>query len=263
MVRRTALTVAMAAMAVVGIATPAPAAVPLTKVLEDPFTNADSQHQTAVEPDTFAFGSTIVARVADRPLLRRRGVRHRLRDLAERRSELDVRRAARPDHEPDARRALRAHHRPGHRLRRRARRLAGAVARPRQQSDRPWRSWSTAPPTAGSPGANPVSARRRRGPGLRQELDRLRQHADQPLLRQLLHRVGRLRQRQPHPDEHLDRRRADLGRGQGTGEQRDRPRRPAGRAAERHRDRARSANASRPRSSPSAPPTAARTGAAR
>ena len=34
---------------------------PLTKIIDDPFTNADSQHQTAVEPDTFAFGSTIVA----------------------------------------------------------------------------------------------------------------------------------------------------------------------------------------------------------
>src|SRR5438105_14841256 len=27
----------------------------------DPFVNASSQHQTQVEPDTFAFGSTIVA----------------------------------------------------------------------------------------------------------------------------------------------------------------------------------------------------------
>jgi hypothetical protein len=43
------------------MAASAPAAVPLTNVLQDPFTNADSQHQTAVEPDTFAAGSTIVA----------------------------------------------------------------------------------------------------------------------------------------------------------------------------------------------------------
>jgi hypothetical protein len=38
----------------------AQAAVPLTRVFTDPFTNTTSQHQTAVEPDTFAFGSTMV-----------------------------------------------------------------------------------------------------------------------------------------------------------------------------------------------------------
>jgi len=37
------------------------AAVPLTEVINDPFGNPQSQHATAVEPDTFAFGSTIVA----------------------------------------------------------------------------------------------------------------------------------------------------------------------------------------------------------
>src|SRR3954468_5428857 len=38
----------------------AQAAVPLTRVFTDPFTNSTSQHKTAVEPDTFAFGSTMV-----------------------------------------------------------------------------------------------------------------------------------------------------------------------------------------------------------
>jgi hypothetical protein len=38
----------------------AQAAVPLTRVFTDPFTNTTSQHRTAVEPDTFAFGSTMV-----------------------------------------------------------------------------------------------------------------------------------------------------------------------------------------------------------
>jgi len=33
----------------------------LTRIFTDPFTNSTSQHATAVEPDTFAFGSTIVA----------------------------------------------------------------------------------------------------------------------------------------------------------------------------------------------------------
>jgi hypothetical protein len=36
------------------------AAVPVTRVITDTFTNATSQHATAVEPDTFAFGNTIV-----------------------------------------------------------------------------------------------------------------------------------------------------------------------------------------------------------
>jgi hypothetical protein len=36
------------------------ATVPLTKLSSDPYTNSTSQHATEVEPDTFAFGSTIV-----------------------------------------------------------------------------------------------------------------------------------------------------------------------------------------------------------
>ena len=39
----------------------ASAAVPLTTVKQDGFTNADSQHRTIVEPDTFAAGSTLVS----------------------------------------------------------------------------------------------------------------------------------------------------------------------------------------------------------
>jgi hypothetical protein len=31
-----------------------------TPVISDPYTNTTSQHATAVEPDTFAFGSTLV-----------------------------------------------------------------------------------------------------------------------------------------------------------------------------------------------------------
>ena len=37
------------------------AAPPLLRIGSDPFTNTTSQHRTEVEPDTFAFGSTIVA----------------------------------------------------------------------------------------------------------------------------------------------------------------------------------------------------------
>src|SRR6266545_4442463 len=35
--------------------------VPLTQVSADPFTNTTSQHATELEPDTFAFGATVVA----------------------------------------------------------------------------------------------------------------------------------------------------------------------------------------------------------
>ena len=40
---------------------PASAAVPLTQMSSDPFTNTTSQHRTEVEPDTFSFGQTIVS----------------------------------------------------------------------------------------------------------------------------------------------------------------------------------------------------------
>jgi hypothetical protein len=51
--------VAAAALAL-GVAA-ASANVPLTRISTDPFTNSTSQHRTEVEPDTYAFGSTIVS----------------------------------------------------------------------------------------------------------------------------------------------------------------------------------------------------------
>jgi hypothetical protein len=51
----------LVAVVVAVIAMPALAAVPLTRVSTDPYTNAASQHRTEVEPDTFSFGSTIVS----------------------------------------------------------------------------------------------------------------------------------------------------------------------------------------------------------
>ncbi|WP_037503527.1 sialidase family protein [Solirubrobacter soli] len=53
--------VAAVAAALLAAASPASANVPLTRVSADPFTNATSQHATEVEPDTFAFGQTVVA----------------------------------------------------------------------------------------------------------------------------------------------------------------------------------------------------------
>lgn len=46
---------------VLALAVAGQASVPTTEIIQDTFTNASSQHATAVEPDTFAFGSTIVA----------------------------------------------------------------------------------------------------------------------------------------------------------------------------------------------------------
>jgi hypothetical protein len=58
--RATALAAAVTAALLV-LAAPAAANVPLTRVSADPFTNATSQHATEVEPDTFAFGATVLA----------------------------------------------------------------------------------------------------------------------------------------------------------------------------------------------------------
>src|SRR5437588_12224809 len=57
--RRTALAAAVAAVLVT--AGVAGANVPLTLVSADPFTNTTSQHATELEPDTFAYGGTVVA----------------------------------------------------------------------------------------------------------------------------------------------------------------------------------------------------------
>src|SRR5437763_3594609 len=57
--RRTALAAAVAAFLVT--AGVAGANVPLTMVSSDPYTNTTSQHATELEPDTFAYGGTVVA----------------------------------------------------------------------------------------------------------------------------------------------------------------------------------------------------------
>jgi hypothetical protein len=47
--------------ALVALAGPAAANVPLTRISSDPFANTTSQHATEVEPDTFANGSTVIS----------------------------------------------------------------------------------------------------------------------------------------------------------------------------------------------------------
>jgi hypothetical protein len=60
--RRLRLTAVLAAAALMMLAAgPALANIPVTQVSSDTFTNTTSQHRTEVEPDTFAFGSTIVS----------------------------------------------------------------------------------------------------------------------------------------------------------------------------------------------------------
>jgi len=52
---------ALGGVAALVLAVSASANVALTRIAVDPFTNSTSQHQTIVEPDTYSFGSTIVA----------------------------------------------------------------------------------------------------------------------------------------------------------------------------------------------------------
>ena len=58
---RLSFLVALASAAALVLTIGASANVPLTQIAVDPFTNSTSQHRTIVEPDTFSFGSTIVA----------------------------------------------------------------------------------------------------------------------------------------------------------------------------------------------------------
>src|SRR5437588_7109584 len=59
--RATAAFAIAAGLAVAASTAGAAASVTLLRISSDPFTNMTSMHRTEVEPDTFAFGSTIVA----------------------------------------------------------------------------------------------------------------------------------------------------------------------------------------------------------
>src|SRR5213593_1892187 len=58
---RRALVVSGAVGIVLALAGQALAAVPITTVAEDPYTNTNAYHKALLEPDTFSFGSTVVA----------------------------------------------------------------------------------------------------------------------------------------------------------------------------------------------------------
>jgi hypothetical protein len=58
---RFALVLGAAATAALVLSVTASAVIPVVKIATDPFTNSTSQHKTIVEPDSYSFGSTIVA----------------------------------------------------------------------------------------------------------------------------------------------------------------------------------------------------------
>src|SRR5437764_11967344 len=60
-VRRLTLMLALAGVAALTVAMVAGANVALRQVSADPYTNSTSQHATELEPDTFAYGGTVVA----------------------------------------------------------------------------------------------------------------------------------------------------------------------------------------------------------
>ena len=169
------------------------------------------QHATAVEPDTFAFGSTLVvtSRSAASSTAAPPAPPSRPPPTAARPS----RPGCCPASAPDSGRPLQPHDRPGRRLRRQAQRLDDLLARP--DGPRPGGA-AVVVNRSTDGGAHLGRARhggeRRTGAGLRQELGRVRQHQHEPALRQLLPRVGRLRRRRPHPDEHVERRRPHMER---------------------------------------------------
>src|SRR2546421_6739488 len=58
---RSALVLGTLAAAALVLSVAAGATIPVVKIATDPFTNSTSQHKTIVEPDSYSFGSTIVA----------------------------------------------------------------------------------------------------------------------------------------------------------------------------------------------------------
>ncbi|MBI4674925.1 MAG: exo-alpha-sialidase [Chloroflexi bacterium] len=58
---RILLSIVLLSSALVFLQSATAAAPALTKISRDPYTNTSSQHRTQVEPDTFAYGSTVVA----------------------------------------------------------------------------------------------------------------------------------------------------------------------------------------------------------
>ena len=231
-------------------------------VSDDPYTNAGPAHKTQVEPDSFAFGQTIVTTSQSGRNFAGGGASNNVFSTSQDGgAHLGDRRAsrARPSTRP-----------------RRARGRGSAILRspttPSTTSGSLRASRSTRAARVDSVHRQPLHRRRpdvveprhgRGSPGhvLGQDLDRLRRLAAEPLLRQLLLAVGRQRARQRDDDEHVDRRRPDVEpRHVAVGAVR--ARRPARRPAERNGCRAVHRELRR-RLAPSARRTAAPAGRAR
>ena len=225
----------MAALGLLLVASGSAGTVLATPISNDPYTNSSSQHKTQVEPDSFAFGNTIVATfqtgrfinggasnlawststdggrtwttgVLPGTTVYEGGPWARISDPAV---------AYDPEHDVWMISGLAIDA------------SASGCGRPDQPFDR--RRPHLAEPGHGRHGAGHL---------LRQELDRLRHVGVEPSLRQLLHAMGRRRRGLADPDEHVHRRRPHLGPPIQLPAQYDRPRRPAGRPAERDGDRA-------------------------
>ena len=205
--------------------------VPLTTVSEDPFTNTTAYHQTEVEPDTFAWGSTIVSvfqtgRYPD-------GGSDDIGWATTTNGGTSWTNGFLP--------GITSFSNP-----------AGPYARvsdPSVAYDPKHDVWLALSLTVDSKNTaivnrstdggltwNPVVVSAHRRERLRQDVDHLRHVVGQPQLRHLLHDVGRLRPRRHHDAQPVHRRREALdARHRGR---RARPGRPAGGTAERERRRA-------------------------
>ena len=256
-----AAAVAVSVVASMALINGAFAAVPLTKVSQDPYTNTSAYHQTAGRARHVLVRLDDRLGLPDRPVLGRRLGRHRLGHLDRQRADVDQRLPAR-DHR-------RTPTRPGRTLR---------ISDPSIAYDPKHDVWlaqsltvdneehgrsSTAPPTAASRGATRWSSRRRRRPATTTRPGSPATHGrparttatatsewDDDVARRHRH------------DEHLDRRREDLDarppsrRRHGLGGQ---PRRRSRTARSSSRSRPTPARSSRSSRRTAARPTRART----
>ena len=207
----------------------------MLRISTDPFTNPTSQHRTEVEPDTFSFGSTIVSTFQSGRFFdggtsaigwatSTDGGSHwtegSLPGITKFRGAGPYDRASDPSVAYDARHGVWLISSLG---------LVDSVNPPagRAVVVEPIDGWRS---DVGQPARD-----RRHGHLPGQELDGLRQHPDQRVLRALLHPVRRRHRGRPGAHGDVDRRRAHVGAGDRP--RCERPRRPTPRQAGRRGDR--------------------------
>ena len=200
--------VAVAVLGLLVVATVSAGSVIPTPISDDPYTDGGSRHQhkTQLEPDSFAFGQTIVALTQSGRWFGGGGSSNLVfLDLAERRPHVDD---GRPTGNHRSTRAARG---PGSAIRRsRSTRRTTSGSRSASGSTTRW--------ARAHPARQPLHRRRpdvveprQRGHGARdllgQDLDHVRHVGAEPALRQLLRRVRRQQRGQRHEHGHVDRRR--------------------------------------------------------